>query len=76
MRLRGIIQSGPVNVGSKSEHVGYWITRGDGMQVLLYRIGDNPFVNPSLKPFEGQEVEIAGELDGDLFLVKEIRRRS
>jgi len=73
MKLFGIVRSDRRNVGSKSEHVGYRIMRSDGTSLKLYRAGDNPFSNRSLAPYDGCKVEVIGDLDGELLIVKEIR---
>jgi len=69
-----VVRSNPINMGSKSEHVGYSIERPDGDKVRLYRVGDNPFTNAGLAPYEGQQVEVIGTLDGKVFIVREIRK--
>jgi hypothetical protein len=74
MKVSGVIQAAPANVGSKSERTGFRIALSDGQSFRLYKAGDNPFVNATLVPLDGQEVEVAGEWDGDLFVVTEIRK--
>ena len=64
-------------MGSKHEHVGYHIITPDGRRVSLYHLGDNPFENKRLSPFEGRGVEVVGNFDSkkrDLFVVEEVRQ--
>jgi hypothetical protein len=74
MKLSGTVASSLANVGSKSERVAYNILPPDGRNIRLYKSGDNPFTNTSLVPFDGQEVEVTGDFDGDLFVVAEIHK--
>lgn len=74
MRLCGTVQTSIANLGSKSEKLAYFIVRPDGNHFRIYKEGDNPFTNPSLLPFDGTEVEILGDFDGDLFVVKDIQK--
>jgi hypothetical protein len=66
-----------MDVGSKHEHIGYHILVPDGRRPVLYHIGDNPFQNDMLSPYEGPRVEVEGHFDSkrrDLFIVQEVRR--
>jgi hypothetical protein len=73
MKLAGVIQKTKVNLGSKSERLSYRIVDSRGTQTALVKLGDNPFTNPLLASYEGHEVEVYGELDGDVFLVDSIK---
>jgi hypothetical protein len=73
MKLAGVIHATKVNRGSKSERLSYLIVDSRGTQTPLLKLGDNPFTNPMLASYEGREVEIDGDLDGDVFLVDSIR---
>lgn len=66
--VRGTVQPKPVNVGSKSEHVAYFV--GDAR---LHKPGDNPFEHNSIAPLSGKEVEVEGEWADGFFVVREIR---
>jgi hypothetical protein len=74
MRLLGTMASGIANVGSKSERIAYRIVQPNGQQTRIYKSGDNPFINASLVPFDGQEVELFGEFDGDVFIISDIHK--
>jgi len=74
MKIAGVIRAAKTDQGSKSERLSYHIVDSEGGKTDLIKVGENPFSNPTLAPFEGQEVEISGELDGDVFLVKSIQR--
>ncbi len=73
VKLAGIIKTATIDRGSKSERLGYRIIGRDGGHTDLVRLGESSFSNPTLSQFEGQEVEVMGELDGDVFLVESIR---
>jgi len=73
MKLAGVIHATRVNVGSKSERLSFRIVESGGTQIPLLKVGENPFTNPMLASYEGREVEVDGELDGEVFLVEAIR---
>lgn len=57
----GIIEFILSGVGSKSEKMQPFLKEADGNLVEIYKEGDNPFKNESLKPYEGKTVTITGE---------------
>ncbi len=57
----GIIKFKLSNEGSKSEKMTPFIKEKDGSVTEIYKNGDNPFDNESLKNYEGMEVKITGK---------------
>ena len=49
-----------VAAGSRSEHAGPVLITAEGHGIRLYLLGDNPFENNLLRPFEGQELTVTG----------------
>lgn len=61
------------NVGSKSEKMQPFLKEADGNLVEVFKESDNPFVNESLKEYEGKTVNITGEQNEyGLFIIKTI----
>ncbi len=48
-------------VGSKSEKMQPFLREADGSLVEIFKEGDNPFKNESLKEYEGKTVTVTGE---------------
>lgn len=70
---QGIIVFSKINIGSKSECYHPFLYQGEGRFLRLRKPGDNPFVNESLKPFDGKFVKITGNLDeNDVFCVESV----
>lgn len=57
----GIIEFILSNVGSKSEKMQPFLKEEDGNLVEVFKEGDNPFNNDTLKEYEGKKVTITGE---------------
>jgi serine protease len=72
MKIRGRVRSVTLARGSKSEHRGVALVSG-GRQLRLRRRGANPFVDPELRRWIGEDVECAGEMRGATFVVNEVR---
>ncbi len=67
---QGIIIFIKIDIGSKSESSQPFLYQGKGKLLRLYKQGDNPFSNESLKPFDGKTVRIEGNPDeNDIFCV-------
>ena len=49
-----------VAAGSRSEHAGPVLITAEGQGIRLFLIGDNPFENNHLRPFDGQELTVTG----------------
>lgn len=70
---QGIIIFSKINIGSKSESYQPFLYQGYGKFFLLRKRGDNPFVNESIKAFDGKRVRITGtKNENDVFLVESI----
>ena len=59
--FRGTIVFMLCNQGSKSEGLFPFLYEGNGSFLRLYKEGDNPFENESLKVFDGQVVDLEGD---------------
>ncbi len=57
----GIIEFILSGVGSKSEKMQPFLREADGNLVEIFKEGDNPFKNESLKQYEGKTVTVTGE---------------
>ena len=57
----GIIEFILSNVGSKSEKMQPFLKEEDGNLVEVFKEGDNPFNNDTLKEYEGKKVTVTGE---------------
>ena len=57
--------------GSKSEHEGVYLETTQGT-FLLRKKGGNPFNDPTLKQFVGQQVTVTGTLERNLLLADKI----
>ncbi len=70
---QGVILFLKINIGSNSESSQPFLYQGDGKFLRLFKQGDNPFANGSIKPFDGKSVIIAGNFgENDLFYVSSI----
>lgn len=61
--LRGRLRFKPYAEGTKSDSVRPCLDLPDGSRRLLYRAGDNPFVNESLVPYDDRDCELVGRMD-------------
>ena len=52
----------PLFEGSKSERVGPVLVTTSGERVRVFVLGDNPFENQTLRPLEGQQLEVSGKV--------------
>lgn len=57
----GIVEFILSNVGSKSEKMQPFLKESDGTLTEIFKESDNPFVNESLKEYEGKTVTVTGE---------------
>ncbi len=70
---QGIIFFIKINIGSKSESSQPFLYQGGGKFLRLFKQGDNPFVNESIKYFDGKSVKITGNFgENNLFYVNSI----
>ena len=51
------------DIGSKSESLQPYLYVGGGDMIRLFKAGDNPFENETMKPFDAMKVSIVGECD-------------
>ena len=69
----GIVEFILSNVGSKSEKMQPFLREADGNLVEIFKESDNPFVNESLKEYEGKTVKVTGEENEyGLFIIDQI----
>ena len=74
--FRGTIVFMLCNQGSKSEGLFPFLYEGNGSFLRLYKEGDNPFENESLKVFDGQVVDLEGDWnEKSELIVTEIKSR-
>lgn len=70
---QGIIIFTKINIGSKSECIQPFLYQGSGRFLRLWKQGDNPFDNESIKPFDGKKVKVIGQKnENDVFCVDSI----
>ena len=68
--LRGKVVMSRYAAGSKSDHMAVMLSTPEG-EFKLRRPGGNPFNDPELEGLVGQEIEGAGNIAGNLFIMKD-----
>ena len=68
--FRGYVLFLPYAGGSKSESFRPVLATSHGANLTLYRKGDNPFENESIRPFHGKFCEVAGAPDRERRLIE------
>lgn len=58
--VTGEVHRAPVRQGTASAHVALVLTTDDGEELILQKLGTNPFVNPDADLLDGRRVEIEG----------------
>ena len=60
MTFVGKLVSRLIGKGSKFEHEGHVLVHDDGSESLITLVGDNPFEQNELKPYQGYRVLVHG----------------
>jgi hypothetical protein len=71
MDLEGTVVSKLFGQGSKSEHMGVFISTPQG-DYLLRQPGHNPFQDPDLEKLVGKNIVATGELEDYIFFVDQV----
>lgn len=61
MELIGVVIFKLSNAGSHSENVNPYLYTGNGKFVKIFKSGDNPFENNTLKQYDSHKVKVLGE---------------
>ena len=70
--FRGRVDRRAVAAGSKSEHDAVVLVTDDGRELILRRLGGNPFADPELDALVGKTVRCTGELRGTTLIASDI----
>ena len=65
--VRGDVRKAPVRQGTASAHTALVLTTDAGDELILQRIGANPFVDPEGDRLVGQRVAVQGYRRGKVF---------
>ena len=65
--IEGHVEPASVAHGTASQHVGLVLTTADGEELVLQRIGGNPFRDPVTQELSGQDVSLEGFRLGNIF---------
>lgn len=60
VRVTGAVVRRPVRKGTGSEHVALVITTDGGEELILQKVGANPFTNPDAPRLDGHRVSVEG----------------
>ena len=66
-RVKGKVKAQTVLRGTASEHRGVVLTTREGENLIIQRIGGNPFHDPATEALSGHEVDLQGYRVGNIF---------
>lgn len=69
--VTGDVRRAPVREGTGSAHTALVLTTDDGEELILQKLGANPFVNPDCEALEGRRVAVEGYLLGKVLRYKD-----
>lgn len=67
---QGIVIFMLADIGTRCESIRPFLYQGNGEFLRIWKQGDNPFINESIKPFDGKKVKVIGHKnENDVFCV-------